>query len=55
MAAYLVPFFGLKWAPSLSSRSSGTSAMAIWPCCTLAASGAAPVSHWNTVLFPDPE
>src|SRR5262245_48358899 len=53
MAAYLVPFLGLKWAPSLSRRSSGTSAMAIWPCCTLAGSGAVSVSHWNTVLLPD--
>ena len=55
MAACLVPFLGLKWTDILSSRSSGTSAMPTWPCWTLAGSGASPVSHWKTVLLPDPE
>ena len=28
--------------------------MPTWPCWLLAGSGLAPVSHWKTVLLPDP-
>src|SRR5579883_3384959 len=37
-----------------ASRSSGTSAIAVWPCCTFDGSGFSPVSHSNTVLLPVP-
>ena len=49
-----VVFFGLSTAEIFASRSSGTSAMAVWPCWTFDGSGFSPVSHSNTVLFPDP-
>src|SRR5262249_14674562 len=29
-------------------------ALPLWPVCTLAGSGLTPVSHWNTVLLPEP-
>src|SRR5258708_18753794 len=29
-------------------------ALPVWPVCILAGSGLADVSHWNTVLLPDP-
>src|SRR5689334_8219971 len=41
-------------AAILARRSSGTSAIAVWPCCTFDGSGFSPVSHSNTVLLPDP-
>ena len=49
-----VVFFGLRTAAIFASRSSGTSAIAVWPCCTFDGSGFSPVSHSNTVLLPVP-
>ena len=49
-----VVFLGLMTAAILASRSSGTSAIAVCPCCTFDGSGFSPVSHSNTVLFPVP-
>ena len=49
-----VVFFGLRTAAIWASRSSGTSAIAVCPCCTFDGSGVSPVSHSNTVLLPVP-
>src|SRR5262249_54788959 len=45
---------GRNFAESQSRRASGTLALPAWPICALAGSGLAPVSHWKTVLLPDP-
>src|SRR5882724_9566907 len=54
MAAGVV-FFGLNFLESQSRRGSGILALPVWPTWILAGSGFAPVSHWKTLLFPEPE